>query len=137
VGAELGIHFEALAEAVEVEHGTLEHHLDRLVDAGLVIEHRAHGYRCLFLPGEQPARVQRALTAVRAPTALELLRTLADGPATVSKLAGPADVSRSTASYHLSRLESADLVSRRPAGRSTEVRLTELGDHVLALRSGP
>jgi DNA-binding transcriptional ArsR family regulator len=53
-----------------------------------------------------------------------MLNALAEGERTVGDLAGPFEMSLAAVSKHLKVLEAAQLVERRPQGRTTICRLT-------------
>jgi DNA-binding transcriptional ArsR family regulator len=68
-------------------------------------------------PASRDARLDLAFKALADPTRRRLIERLARGPAMVSELAAPFDVSLPAISRHLKVLEAAGLVTRRVEGR--------------------
>ena len=68
------------------------------------------------LTAPDPA-LDHTLTALADPTRRAILRRLADGPARVTDLARPFDISLNSVSKHIRVLERARLVRRRRSGR--------------------
>lgn len=71
----------------------------------------------------QDAELDRIFGALSDAKRRAILRTLAEGEATVGELARPFDVSRQAISKHLVVLEDAGLVERTPDGRMTRCAL--------------
>jgi len=67
------------------------------------------------------------LGAISHPSRRAILHRLADGPARVTEIAAPFDLSLNAVSKHLKVLESAGLIRREVVGR----------DHVIAFRGAP
>lgn len=67
------------------------------------------------------------LAAVSHPSRRAILDRLAAGPARVTEIAAPFDMSLNAVSKHLKVLEAAGLISREVVGR----------EHVIGLRAGP
>lgn len=135
-GEEPGIHYAELRRRLDVSRGALEHHLGRLLEADLLVEKRANGYRCLFLAGHLDERTRRGLAQVRSESARRLVRTLAAEPGLgVRELARTIDRSPSTVSHHLDTLREAGIVEGTERGRELALSLTSLGER-LAHRVG-
>lgn len=125
-----GMHFKALARALDIGHGTLEHHLAKLEDAGMVTVHATQGYRCYFRTAQLTRDEQRALTRLRSPTARQILALVERDPDTSQRaIAQAVGVTVSTVHYHLDRLVEAGLVAPTDQGRG----LTGLGERVIDL----
>lgn len=128
IGEEPGIHFNELRRRLATGRGVLDHHLDRLTAAGLIVEHEGDGYTCYFQAGSTEVEVRNVADRVRARGARELVAKLRHAPgASVTELAQAAGVARSTASYHIDRLAEAGLVERKPDGNAQAISLTDLG----------
>ena len=69
------------------------------------------------------SRLNDVFSAMADPTRRAILARLAEGALTVSKLAGPFEMSLPAVSKHLRVLESAGLISRRVEGRTHHCRL--------------
>ena len=73
---------------------------------------------------EYPTALEATYRALAHPLRMEMVRRLSLGPARVTELAEPFDVSLAAASKHIRTLEAAGLLRREVRGR----------DHVLSLR---
>jgi DNA-binding transcriptional ArsR family regulator len=65
----------------------------------------------------QPARCAELLAALAAPERLKIVRFLADGPHTVTDIAGMLGVPAVNVSHHLNTLRHARLIAGRKKGR--------------------
>src|ERR1700689_1737099 len=72
-------------------------------------------------------RVDEVFRALGDPTRRDLVERLGEGPATVSQLARPLDMTLSAVVQHLAVLESCGLVSSEKAGRTRTCRLEPVG----------
>ncbi len=72
-------------------------------------------------------RVDEVFRALGDPTRRDLVERLSGGPATVSQLAQPLEMSLSAVVQHLAVLESSGLVSSEKVGRTRTCRLEPLG----------
>ncbi len=70
-----------------------------------------------------PAALDLAFAALADPTRRAIVRRLSHGPARVTDLARPFDVSLNAVSKHVKVLERAGLVERRRAGREHHIAL--------------
>ena len=73
---------------------------------------------------ENPAALDEVFHALASEPRRRMLNALAEGERTVGDLAGPFEMSLAAVSKHLKVLEAAQLVERRPQGRTTICRLT-------------
>lgn len=81
----------------------------------------------------QHADLDRVFAALADPTRRAMLEALGGGPATVSELAAPLDISLTGVKKHLHVLEDAGLVTTEKVGRSRHCRLgTERLDDAMA-----
>lgn len=69
------------------------------------------------------AGLDRTFSALADPTRRDILERLAAGPATVSELAAPYDISLPGVMKHIRILEAVDLVATEKRGRTRECRL--------------
>jgi DNA-binding transcriptional ArsR family regulator len=69
------------------------------------------------------ATIDRSLTAIADPTRRDILERLSRGPATISELALPYDISLPGLMKHVRILEEARLVETKKSGRTRECRL--------------
>lgn len=129
VQGEPGIHFQELARRAAVGNGALDHHLRKLVAAGLLTVRKAPGYTCYF-PKATDRRMMDAAPSLRSGGSRLVLDAVAQRPGASSRdLAGQLGLAPSTVSYHLKRLETAGLVL---PGAQAGVRLTPLGEQARA-----
>lgn len=132
VHEEPGIHFREIKRRLDLGRGNLEHHLDKLVDNGLLDEHSGQGYRCYFPDGQVDRRVAEIAEHLRSENARTLLSTLTTvSDPSIRDLARRASIPESTASYHIGRLDEADLIDKRRTGGRLVLRLTDLGRRAL------
>ncbi|MBI2077069.1 MAG: helix-turn-helix domain-containing protein [Euryarchaeota archaeon] len=139
VEAQPGIHFQALARVAELAPSTLEFHLKKLEQLGLVKSHLGHGYRSVFPAATADRRLMTAAGALKSAGARQVLAALLAQPeAPVAELAQRARLTRQTAHEHLARLADAKLVEVRREGRRVKYRATPSASLVLSsLSSGP
>jgi hypothetical protein len=109
IEAEPGIHHNALVRELGKGKGAAEHHLDKLVDARIVLRHRGTGYTCYFPMGTD-RRDMAAAPAVKSDGARQVLEALRNGVPGVRGIAIATGLSPSTVSHHLERLRAAGLV---------------------------
>ncbi|MES2154563.1 MAG: helix-turn-helix domain-containing protein [bacterium] len=111
VQAQPGIHYQALLRVLGESNGTMEHHLAKLTEAGLLKAVRAPGYTCYF-PAGTDDRFAKAGPALRAPAARKLLDLLRKNPGmTPQEAARRLGIAPATVYYHLERLRAAGLVA--------------------------
>lgn len=121
VGASPGVHFSELARRIQVAPGVAQHHLGKLIDAGLVLAVRSGGHTRYFPPGATPQQTVQA-QALATAGAAEVLQAVRARPGiSVSDLAAATGRTAGTVSHHLDRLVKAGLVERRRQGRSVGV----------------
>jgi DNA-binding transcriptional ArsR family regulator len=81
----------------------------------------------------QQLSLDRTFAALSDATRRDILARLGDGPATVSELAGPAEITVTGMAKHIRVLEDAGLVTTEKVGRSRQCRLgTERLDDAMA-----
>ena len=115
-----GLHLREIARQLEVDVRTADYHLHHLSKHGLASGIQEGGYLRYYprtANGRRAevvdARDKPLLAVLRKPVPLFVALTLlAHDAATHSELAGAADVSPSTLSYHLDRMERANVLGR-------------------------
>jgi len=128
-----GIHFRALLDRLEYAQGTLQYHVRWLADEDLIDVSEDGDFTRYYPAGSFDPEDQAVMNALRRENARRIIAHLgADGALSTSELAERLDRSKSTVSWHLSRLGEADLVSKRRNGRSVEYSLTD-PDRVMRL----
>lgn len=128
--SEPGIHFQALARKAGLGRGNLDHHLRKMLDAGVLTKVQNAGYTCYFPKGAADHRVMQAAPLLRSGGSRAILQAVAARPGASSRdLAAALGLAPSTVSYHLKRLQDAGLVA--PNARAG-VTLTPLGTQASA-----
>jgi predicted transcriptional regulator len=127
VAAEPGIHYSGLVRRTSLAKGTLDHHLRKLVDAGLVHRREAKGIVCFFTNPPDAGAAETA-SATRSALARSLLNAIALHPdMTAKELAQRFGIHASSVCHHVHRLGEAGLLQRQRQGKSFTLRLTERG----------
>lgn len=121
-----GIHFRALLDRLDYAQGTLQYHLRKLQTDGLVEASDDGRYTRYYAAGGLDEADQTVMNALRREYSRRILAHLvADGPLTTTALAERIDKSRSTVSWHLSKLADAGLVTKERDGRSVHYALAD------------
>jgi len=108
-----GAHFSKLRDDLKLGTGETQHHLRRLVDAGVVESYRDGDYRRFYPAGEFTDFEKVVLGYLRRPTPRSMLVTLLRDPtATGATLADAAGVSRATVSKYAAELDGVGVLSR-------------------------
>lgn len=118
-----GHYITALATSTGFPESTVRYHVRVLEDDGLVRSALIRGKRHCYPPDMDRwvVTLEAALADDSIASILEAIARLE--PATVTTLAETADVTPSTASYHLGRLAADDLVDRERTGQTVLTRL--------------
>lgn len=130
-----GLHQREIARQLGLRPSHAEHHLRRLLKAGLLREVEADGYVRYFprvaAPGPAAANAigaaeARWLALLRQPRPLQIVGILlhADG-LPLTELAARTKISAGTLTYQVDKLEEAGIVARVKDGRLTRARLTD------------
>ncbi|MFB6183315.1 MAG: winged helix-turn-helix transcriptional regulator [Haloarculaceae archaeon] len=121
-----GIHFREILRRLDYAKGTVQYHLRWLASHDLVETDRDGEYTRYYPARQLDSEDKEALSALRRTYSREVVAHLvADGPLTTTELAERIDKSRSTVSWHLSRLHDADIVEKRRDGRRVEYALVD------------
>jgi predicted transcriptional regulator len=126
VEANPGIHFREVLSRLDYAQGTVQYHLGRLQDEGL-IEASDDGKYTRYYPGEGFTEADReVMNALRRTYSRRIVAyLLADGPLTTSELADRVGKAPSTVSWHLSKLHEAGLVAKEREGAGVEYALVD------------
>lgn len=107
VEANPGVHHQQLARALGKGKGTIEHHLAKLVAAGLVQRFRGTGYTCYFPQGTDAGQMAGA-PVLKSDVAREVHRMLVQEPGLpLTTIAVRLGVSVPTVHYHVQRLRAS------------------------------
>jgi predicted transcriptional regulator len=119
VEANPGVHFRALVDALDYAQGTVQYHLRWLEDQGLVEASDDGKYTRYYAAGSFDEADRAVMNALRREYARRIVAHLvADGPLSTTELSDRLGKSPSTVSWHLSKLDDADLVTKERRGRS-------------------
>lgn len=121
-----GVHFRAILDALDYAQGTIQYHLKWLQDEGL-IERSDDGKFTRYYPARSFDEMDRAvMNALRREYARRIVAHLAAaGSLTTADLSERLEKSPSTVSWHLSKLEAADLVTKERRGRNVVYELSD------------
>lgn len=127
-----GIHFNAIAEHLDLERSVARHHLRKLVDCELLSQRDFEGYTCYWRPGSVDRELIEAAPALKSEGARRILEVVSAAPGRSAKeVAEAAGLSEATVNYHLGRLQDAGLVDKERDGRRVAVRITGMGRRAL------
>lgn len=127
-----GIHFQEIVRRIEKGRGTTEHHIRKLVAAGLLVEKAHGGFTCYFPKGAVDRRLMDAAPALKTAGARTVLAAIHASPGSVAaELSARLGMPTSTINYHLKKLVGAGLVDTTRQGRSLALHATTLGDQAL------
>ncbi|MGB1586407.1 MAG: winged helix-turn-helix transcriptional regulator [Thermoplasmatota archaeon] len=132
VTARPGMHFQEIVRTIEKGRGTTEHHIRKLVAAGLLVEKADKGFTCYFPKGAVDRRLMDAAPVLKTPGARLVLQAVHGQPGSVAaQLSGALNMPTSTLNYHLKKLTAAGLVDATREGRSMSLTVTALGEQAL------
>ena len=121
-----GIHFREVLARLDYAQGTVQYHLRRIADEGL-IDVADDGQYTRYYPAASFTEADReVMAALRRTYSRRIIAyLLADGPLTTSELADRVEKAPSTVSWHLSKLHDSGLVTKERAGVSVEYALAD------------
>lgn len=129
VHAQPGIHFQQLVRTVDSGQGATEHHVRKLVAAGLLVRKAGPGFTCYFAPGQRA--LHAAAPVLKADAARRLLNVVREQPGLQGgQVAVQLGLDPSTVSHHAKRLEEAGLLSMERQGRVVLLRATALSAQI-------
>lgn len=132
VEANPGIHFQEIARQTQLGGGTLDHHLRKLVEVGILTQQNAGGYTCYFAKGAVDRRLMAAAPVLKADGARAVLAAVVAAPNRSGReLSVATGLDPGTVSYHLKKLQGVALVSADRVGREVRVAATDLGRSAL------
>ncbi len=112
-----GVHFSKIRDDLGLGTGETQHHLRRLIDAGILTSHKDGEYRRYFRAGEFDSFEQVVLSRLRRETPRQMLIALLREPdQSGTTLAAEIGVSRSTISTHATGLQEVGLLERTAEG---------------------
>lgn len=116
-----GIHFRAIKRELGQPTGALEYHLHTMEEQDLITSREGDRYKRFYVTGELDRRDKDVIGLLRQDRPREILTFLLLNPlSTHKRILANFDIAPSTLSFHLSKLQDADLVTARPVGRQTE-----------------
>lgn len=134
IEAEPGIHFQGIVRQTEASRTTVEHHLRKLMEVGLIHQVVGNGLACYFPKGRFDRRLMRAAPFAKAPTTRAFLSHVVSEPGlTAGGLAGRLGLDAGTVSYHLGRLHRVGLVRVDRDGREVHLFPTDWTGPALSL----
>lgn len=117
-----GIHASEVRRRAGCGQGTLQYHLQVLVDAGFVVKLRVGGYKRLFEAGSMPADEMHRLGVLKGGSATEILAIVKSQPGmTQREIADRLGIDEAAIHRTLEKMEAVDLVTRVRDGRSISV----------------
>jgi predicted transcriptional regulator len=123
-----GLHLRELQRQLNLSRGVADHHLRKLLQAGLISERASHGYRCFFVRGTLDRRLMEAVPALRSDGASRILSAVVSRPGQgLEDLARSTSLTSQTVAYHVRRLQAAGLLTQTRGERAHRVDATELG----------
>lgn len=120
IGAQPGIHLQALVQELGLARATVEHHVRVLMQSGVVHERRLGRYRCYYrgLPQRFPSAPPPS--TMRSHHARDVLRQITANPGSaVGDVAVAIGSPPRVVSYHIQRLAQAGLLRLEHQGRFT------------------
>lgn len=121
-----GVHFRALVDDLEYAKGTVQYHLRWLVEND-VVEREVDGSYTRYYPSEGfVASDTGIMNALRSEHRRRIVAYLySEGGLTTTELDERLDISRSTVSWHLSKLEDDGVVEKHRRGREMVYELVD------------
>jgi len=131
VSSQPGIHLLGLVRATGRSAGSVRHHLQLLLDRGVVVRHRGPHYDLYFMAGIPRIQVASA-RALKSPSARRVLDAIARGPGRNGlSIALETGLDPSTVSECARALHAAGLVEIRRAGRNRRLYAAPAAQDVL------
>ena len=130
-----GAHLRMITRELEMGMGATQHHLDILEKSGKVKSRRINIYRHYYAVEVLDAE-HNILAFLRQETAMDILTYLMEHPgSTQSDIINFKGFSAPTISWHMTRLEQADLISSIKEGRTIRYTITNMPSIAMALKT--
>lgn len=108
-----GIHFNELVRTLNLAPGQVQYHTRKLTREETLVKASLYG-KTHYYPPKYDAPQRRALALLRRETAADIVACLMDeGPMRPVDVADRVGIARSTLSWHVSRLVTADILEKR------------------------
>lgn len=125
VRAEPGLHFQEIARRSGMGRGTVDHHLRKLVQTGILTQVAGPGYTCYFVAGAVDRRAMNGAPLLKAAGARQVVDAVARSPgASLSQVARSIGASVPSVHQHVHRLSDAGLLRIERKGASVELYVT-------------
>jgi predicted transcriptional regulator len=132
--SEPGVHGNEIVRRLGEPRSVVDHHLRKLVDAGLLVRRQGLGIVCYFVPGRVDRRAMAAVPLLRAPGARAVMQVVQAEPGlSGADVARRVDFDSSTVAYHVRRLRRAGAIRGRRQGRRVELYPTDPAAAALTL----
>lgn len=136
IESEPGIHREEITRRTGHGRGTVEHHLRKLAETGIVTAQATPHYTCYFPTGRVDRRVAAALPTLKAEGPRRLLAAALSTPAiSLREAARASGMSRQGAHQQTARLAAAGLIEVDVVNRESRIRPTDIARPALELSS--
>lgn len=123
IRAHPGIHFNGLVRGLELAPGQIQYHLRVLLSTDDFVKEPVYGRTHYFATNYEPWERQ-ALALIRRETARDIIAVLLDdGPVSPSHVTDRLDIARSTLEWHLDRLQTQGIVTKK-RNHSHQITLT-------------
>lgn len=132
VEAEPGIHHRKIQRRMGLGDGALSHHLEKLVQGGLLVRQNGRGFSCYFKVGAIDRMEMAALPAVKSDKARAIVAAVAKRPGVAPfEVADALGMGRPHVAYYLKELQAKGVIDVQRDGRIRRLRLTATGRGVL------
>ncbi len=136
IQADPGIHFQALKRRIGKGSGTMRHHLQKLVDVGMISIQEGAGYTCYFPKDRTDRRVMPAAAVLKSAGARAVLEAVRARPgSSATDLAAATHLTPPSVGFHLRRFVEIGLVRTERSGKSLKVVPTELAERAVLTRA--
>lgn len=122
-----GIHLRGIASGLEMELGTVRHHLDHLVRLGQISKEQTTGF-CRYYEHGYSSEEKQILNATASPSCHRIITILSTSPGlTRLEIGCRLEITAQAAGWHLSRLIRGGIISVERTGRTLRYHLTDAG----------
>lgn len=114
-----GLHYREICRRLDINASVVEYHLKYLLDRDLLMAKREGRYKRFYPVGEIDARDKPIIGLIRQKVVRQILIHVLVNPGCSHKDIGEVvDIALSTLSFHISKLEDADILEKEKKGRS-------------------